>query len=459
MKKQLYAILFLSLLLSSCTLYRKPEVPTLNIPEHFKTKSNVKLNKQWWKNFYDKKLNQLVDTAVKNNSSYLVALKNIQIASTYVTQNESALYPQANMNFNSTRNKTSPDLFNQTGGTHIYDLQQLTGSVSYEVDVWNQIRNSVKQAEANQASAAAASEVIRLSLITSVVDTYFQLMTMKANIYNLKQQYQSANQIVHLTQNQFKSGMTDASTLETVKNQAETIKINLINLRKQEQILKYTLAYLLGEYPERFHIVINKNIQTLKMTHLVPAGIPSVMVAHRPDIQEAYQQILAFGYLTKQNIANFLPAINLTGNYGYADTALSTLISSANSYWSYGVYITQFVFDYQSRMSAYRLSKYQYESAIISYRDTVLNAFKEVDSALISYQKDNEAFNAAHARVISSQALSKLYHAQYQSGVGDYPPYLTARLTDLQSRYSMNAQKLLVLEDVMQVYKALGLGF
>lgn len=471
MKKLILAlyIIFSVFYITSCTLYKKPEVPVVKTPNQFKPTikvTNAKLKEKWWENFHDTELNRLVELAIKNNYSYQIALKNIQIACTYVTQNLSGLFPQVNLGFSTTRNKFNSVAFggsfaNQnavSSNTHIFNLQQLSGSVSYQVDIWNQIRNSVNQAKANQDASTADSNVMKLTLITSVVDTYFQIITLDANLNNLNKQYRFANEIVWLTNTQFRSGLVDASTLDNAKNQAETIQSNINNLKKQKQVLQYTLAYLVGEYPENFTFSMDNDFKSLQVKNLIPPGIPSEMMANRPDIQEAYYQILSYGYLEKQNIANFLPSISLTGNYGYQSTALSHLLSSANTYWNYGLYATQFVFDYQTRMSEYKRSKYQYESAILNYKNTVLNAFKEVDSALSSYKEDNEALLAYQKQTINSKDLLNLASSQYRSGLADYSTYLTTDLNYLQSSFNLANQKLVVAEDIIQIYKSLGLG-
>ncbi len=473
MKKLFYVGCFSSfILISGCALYQKPEVPALEIPKNFKTdinKTNAKLKGEWWENFHNEKLNTLVDLAVKNNYNYQISIKNIQIASTYVSQNLSSLFPQISLNASSSRNKSASVISNLSNASStvnptspsfssIFNLNQLTGSVSYEVDIWNQVRNSVKQAKADEAASIAASKVVRLTLIASVVDTYFQIITTENNLINLKQQYQCAIEIVNLFNTQFRSGLIDASTLYTAKNQMEIIKSNILVLEKQREILRYTMAYLVGEYPENFKLALDQKSKKLETKKLIPAGIPAEMLANRPDIQGAYYQVLSAGYVEKQNIANFLPAVNLTGNYGYASTALSGLISGSNAYWNYGIFATQFVFDYQARMSIFKRSKYQFESAILTYKNTVLNAFIEVDSALISYKEDNEALLSYQRQMGNAVELFSISNSQYQAGLVDYSTSLAARLNYLQSSYNLNNQKLVVIEDVVQVYKSLGLG-
>ena len=213
-----------------------------------------------------------------------------------------------------------------------------------------------------------------------------------------------------------------------------------------------------GEYPEKFSFKIANEYNNFYRVNLIPAGIPAKMIANRPDIQDAYYQILSYGYLEKQSIANFLPPISLTGTYGYARSALANLITHANAYWNYGIFATQYLFDYATRMSEYERSKFQYQSAILNYKNIVINAFKEVDSALSSYKQDNEAFHAYRNQVINSKDQLMLADSQYQAGLTDYSTYLTSNLIYLQSDYNLANQKLAVTQDIIQVYVSLGLG-
>ncbi|MFI4954881.1 MAG: efflux transporter outer membrane subunit [Gammaproteobacteria bacterium] len=480
MKKTLIAPCLL--ILTACTLYQKPEVPPLETPEEFKATvqvANHHMENEWWKNFNDEQLNELVSLALKKNYNYQIALKNIEIAQTYVSQNQSYLFPQVNSAFNSSRNKFVPvEFVGSTGGSGalenslnntaptttsplsggIFNLQELAASVTYEVDIWNQIRNTVKQAQANVVVSAADSNVVKLTLVSGVVNYYFQIMALDINLDNLHKQYRAAKEITELEKVQYKSGLIDASAVYEAEIQEEGILSNIKNIEKQRQILEYTLAYLISEYPENFSIAPHHTLNTLPITHLIPAGIPAEMLAMRPDIQAAYFQVLSYGYLEKQTIANFLPTITLTADYGYASTALPQLLQSSSAFWNYGVGVSQFVFDYAIRMSEYERAKYQFESAILNYKNTVVNAYTEVNSALVSYKEDNEALIALQAQYKSSKELLGVADAQYQAGLADYSAYLTTDLSLLQTEYNVTNQQVLIIQDVIQVYKTLGLG-
>lgn len=465
---QSYILLLGAILLPGCTLYQKPEVPPLSHPEAFKVSldnTHEFINDHWWENFNNLQLNALIEQAIANNYSYQIALKNIDIAQTYVSNNMTLLFPQLNADLENTRNKkiitvgtavsAAPDV---AGDANIFNLQTLTATVSYELDVWNQVHNSVNQAKANKLSVEANTNVVRLTLISAVANTYFQIMGLTQDIDAIKAQYKDAAEILELTQVQQKSGLVDESTVYLASTQAESILSTLKTTQKQKQILEYTLAYLIGVYPEDFSLEPDGNLGNIKFSTLIPEGIPSAVVGARPDIQSAYGQILSYGYLEKQNIANFLPNFTLTGTYGYASAALSQLIKSSNALWSYGLSTLQTLFNYPNLISQYKLSKLQYESAILSYQDAVLNAFVEIDGALISYKEDDQIMQSYSKQYENAKELLSIASAQYKAGLTDYIAYLTHDLNLLQSSNNLTHQQVIVARDIIQVYKTLGLG-
>jgi len=481
--KILFSIIIL--LLSGCSLYEAPEVPEIELPPAFKVsiKSvNPSLEDEWWKNFHDKQLNALVALALKNNYSYQIAIKNIEIAQTYVSQNTSYLFPQVNAEFGGSRNKLVPseffgafsnpnnpmstasnsDLSASPLGSGIntapFNVAILSASASYELDIWNQIRHAVNQAEADTASSAANAQVVKLTLVSNVVNAYYQIMALNANILNLEQQYNAAKEITALIKVQLESGLIDATNFYTAQMQEEGILSQIKTLKKQKQITEHTLAYLVSEYPENFSIEPRAALDQLRFTQLIPPGIPSSMLGMRPDIQSAFYQALAYGYAEKQSIANFLPSFTVTAGYGYANNTLAQLLQSSNAFWNYGIGVSQFVFDYAIRQSEYERAKHQYEAAVLSYKDTVVSAFSEVNSALVSYKEDNEALIAIEAQYKQSEELLNLAHAQYQAGLVNYITYLNNDLIMLQNKYNVTSQQLLLVQDIIQVYKNLGWG-
>jgi multidrug efflux system outer membrane protein len=481
MKKRL-CCLGVFFVLNACSLYQKPEVPAVSTPKAYKYSlvSTSHFKNNWWENFNDAELNQLINLALKNNYDYLIALKNINIAQTYVAQNAAYLYPQVSVNYNASRNKnslnSSNNYFNNSavtgvssvgtagsnttalGNTNAFTAQQAFLSTSYELDVWHQVANTVNQAEANVAATEAQSHVIKLILLSNVVNTYFQINAADVNLFNLKQQQSAAFNLVQLYQAQYRTGLIDITTLDNAKNQLEGINADINQLQKQREILVNSLAYLVGAYPENFQYQGHYSLGQQNLAVLVPKNLPSQMLNMRPDIQESYAQVLSFGYGEKINLANFFPSFSLTGNLGYASSSLVNFVAGDNLFWNFGTGISQYLLDFGLRKSMYQAAKLQYQTAVLHYKDTVVHAFTEVDDALVAYQKDQLALHADrnHYQNTHEQLLSA--YAQYQGGLADYSTYLNSRLSLLQSSYTLTNQQLATVLDVVQIYQTLGLG-
>lgn len=464
MKYRAILALTLAAFLSSCAFVATPKNAKVQIPSEFKytiNSTNSTLSQNWWENFEDKTLNDVVKMALENNLNYKIALKNIQIAQTYVGQNQSALLPTINATYSSTRNKPSlnQSLSPLTRSNNIYNLHQTSLSASYEIDVWHQIQNSVNQAKANVKLSQADANVVKLTLLSNVAQTYFQLVALNLSIENFTNQLKAAEEILKLNEDKYKSGLINIEPLEDAKTQTENIKTILNNLIKQKQITQNTLAYYLGKYPEDFSIKpSSKDFDSQNYTKLIPPQLPSTVLTQRPDVKEAMYNVLYYAYAKKQALANFFPVFNLTANYGYASVSLSNFIENASNIWSFGLNILAPIFNYKKNTSIYERSKLQYEQAVLHYRNTVINAFKEIDSALASYKKDKEALLSYQKNYQSAKNLFDIYKAQYETGTADYITYLNYKINLLNTQYNLINQNLLVREDIINIYNALGMG-
>lgn len=457
------------ILLPGCTLYQKPIVPSNNPPDAFEVSLEARefrnLNNTWWRNFNIPELNEVVDKALANNFSYQATLKNIDIAQTYVLQNMTLLFPQLGLDYSYSRNKSIIDVGNavsaapQLSGTSgIIDLQLLTATVNYEIDAWNQVHNSVEQAKADKETAIGNTNIFRLTLISSVVNTYFQIASLNEIIENFSKQYEDAREIAELTQVLYQSGLVDDSSVLTAKNQAESIYVNLKTAEKQRQVYQFTMAYLVGEYPENYQPEIKVRLGDIRYAELVPGAVPAQMLGTRPDVKAAFSSVLSFGFIEKQNIANFLPGLSLSGTYGYANNRISHLIKQSNALWNYGFNMIQLIVDYPQLYAAWKRSEIQYKQAIDNYHNTVINAFAEVDGSIASYKDDILVLDSSKRQLDNSLELVDIASAQYQAGLTDYITYLTTDLTMLQTDYNLTLKELLLTQDVVTLYKALGLG-
>ena len=462
-------------ILSGCGMFSQPKKIAVKIPKKFKyavKAGNIPVKNDWWENFRDKQLDILVDEAVKNNLNYLIAVKNIQVAKTYVSQNESNLFPVVNFNLSATRNKlpgyeTSIFSGNRSSGaasTVIYNLNQAGLNASYELDVWNQVNNAVKQARANAAVSREDAGVVKLTLISNVAQAYFQISALEKSTDNLKKQYIAEKEILNLNLIQYKDGLIDAEPVEAAKTNLEILKTELNDSIKLQEITKNTLAYYLGKFPEKFKFKTNpktRNINgynDINYSKLIPPNIPSEILTQRPDVKEAEYNVLSYAYAKKESLANFFPVFSLTGNYGYASPGLNNFITDTNSVWNFGLDILAPIFNYKTNISIYKRSKLQYQQAVLNYRNAIINAFSETDSALAVYKRDYKILKSYKNNFNYSKKLFHIYKIQYKAGISSRITYLTYKLDMLNAEYNLINQNLLLREDVIGVYNALGMG-
>ena len=462
-------------ILSGCSLFTHPKKITVKIPKRFKyalKNENFKIKNDWWKNFKSNKLDGLVSKAIKNNLNYLIAIKNIQVAKTYVSQNESNLFPTVNFSYEATRNKMpgyetsvfSGGASSGSSSTIIYNLNQAGLSASYELDVWNQLNNAVKQAKANVSVSKEDADVVKLTLISNVAQIYFQIQSLKESIINLKKQYRAEKKILKLYEVQYKDGLTNAEPIVNTKTNLEILKTDLNDSIKQKDITQNTLAYYLGKFPERFKLTVKSNIKNILnfkrngYSKLVPPDIPSEILTQRPDVKEAEYNALAYAYAKKESLANFFPVFNLTGSYGYASPSLNNFVTDANSVWNFGLDILAPIFNYKTNISIYKRSKLQYQQAILNYRNTIINAFSETDSDLADFQKDMQTLESYEKNYRYALKLFNIYKVQYETGISSKITYLTYKENLLNAEYNLINQNLSVKEDVINVYNALGMG-
>ena len=462
-------------ILSGCSLFTHSKKITVKIPNRFKyalNNENFKIKNDWWKNFKSNKLDDLISKALKNNLNYIIAIKNIQIAKTYVSQNESNLFPTVNFSYEATRNKmpsyqtalSSGGSVSGSSRTVIYNLNQAGLSASYELDVWNQVNNAVKQAKANVSVSKEDADVVKLTLISNVAQAYFQIQALKESIVNLKKEYKAEKEILKLYEVQYKEGLTNAEPIVNTKTNLEILRTDLNDSIKQKDITQNTLAYYLGKFPERFKLTVKSNIKNVlnfddnHYSELIPPNIPSEILTQRPDVKEAEYNVLVYAYAKKESLANFFPIFNLTGSYGYASPSLDNFITDANSVWNFGLDILAPIFNYKTNISIYKRSKLQYQQAILNYRNTIINAFSETESDLADFQKDIQTLKSYKKNYRYALKLFNIYKVQYKTGISSKITYLTYKENLLNSEYNLINQNLLVKEDVINVYNALGMG-
>jgi len=458
MKKAIVLIGIGALILNSCAFYAKPTNVSIKYPSAFKENlPNQELNtnlKDWWKTFNDKTLDYYVDLALKNNPNYLIALKNIELSKAYVLENSSVLFPSFNLNASGTKQKLSRrtptgKFFNIAP----YTTYNLSVSASYEIDLFAKALNAYRYYKENVKISKEEAKAIKNALIMNTVNNYYQIVENAHYIKLLEKEINIAKKNLELAQTNYKAGLTSYQNVDQAKSSLLNLEQTLETYKAQRKVLVNAFAYLLGEYPEDFKFSI---YGTLPKDFAIPKAIPSTVLITRPDVKEAMYNVINSAYEKKIALANFFPSFDLTGSYGFQSQQLNNLVTQPSISWNFGLNIIEPILNWNQNLGLYKASKVALAQSILNYRQTVLNAFKEVDDTIAQYKTDNINYKSLKKTYQTTLDQYRIALANYKAGLTPYSNLLTYRTNLIESKKALLDQKLKLIQDISSLYNVLG---
>ena len=407
----------------------------------------------WWQVFQDPKLQELIRTALKQNYDLQIATERISAARAQLAVTRSSLFPQAsgNANFSGGKEASFQTKFN---------VLTLTGDAAFQLDFFGRLRRATQAARAQLLATEAARQTVILTLVSDVASDYFALLQLDLQLQITNETVKTQMDSVKLTTLRLEHGVATKLDVLQAQQTLDTANAQVPDLERQIAQEENAISILLGDYPQDVQRGLPLVEQTLPPE--VPAGLPSSIIERRPDIREAEQILVAANAEVGVAKAQFFPQISLTGSGGGAfgrSSAFSSLMSSQLGTWSYGAQVSQPIFTGGALRGNLRLSKSQYQQALIAYRQSIQRAFGDVSDALIGYQKLRQVRTRQQESVADLQESVRLSTKRYQGGTTTYLEVLdgqralyTAELTLAQARGNE-------YQSLVQLYRALGGGW
>ena len=325
---------------------------------------------------------------------------------------------------------------------------------SYEVDLWGRVRNNARAAAETLKSSIYDKQTVALTVTASVANTYLDVLALRQRVAIAKQNTDAANRILFITKAKVTNGI--ASRLELAQQQALVFgeKAQVPAIQEAAKEARFGLAVLLGRAPEGFKVKGDK-LDGIASPKVAP-GLPSELLRRRPDVAAAEAQLAAAHANVDAARAAFFPQINLATSAGYASTAVSTLFNPASLGFNIGASLLQTIFDGGELLGQSRLAKAQELELVANYRNTVLNAFKDVETALnqVASYTQQEKYKAGQVQA-ASQAF-RISEIQYREGVTDLLTVLQAQQTLFSAQDQLVQIKLARIQVNIRLYKALG---
>jgi NodT family efflux transporter outer membrane factor (OMF) lipoprotein len=394
--------------------------------------SDGMLKGKWWEIYQDPQLNQLEERIATNNVQLKQALETYLAARDQVFAARANLYPTISANASPEREKYSAnEPLWKSGNPTQYNDFTIAGQASWEPDFWGRVRRTVEQARANAQADAAEAASVDLTLHAELATDYFALRGLDSEIKLLTETVTDLQRQLDLTQRRFSGGVATAVDVAEAKTQLETFRAQLVDLgvaRAQYEHAIGTIAnYTLTGFsisPSPLDLALPK----------VPLGVPSQLLERRPDIAAQERLAAAANAQIGIQISAFYPTITLSATGGFESTSLGTLIQGPSSMWTLGAQAAELLFDAGQRHALTDSARHSYEAQADGYRNTVFQAFEDVEDQLASLRILEQEAQVEQAAVDAARHSFNLSNTRYKGGVTSYLEVLTAEQTLLNDQ-------------------------
>lgn len=440
--------LLLILSLGGCAVGQDYQRPVLDVPSDYRfavTAEAPAAAAEWWDQFNDPVLGRLVKTALERNADLRIATARLQeYRSTYVGT-RGALYPQLTLPTTLTRSRQGP--------YPVQDVYQSGLSLSWELDFWGRIRRLSEASQADYLGQVHARQAVVLSLVSAVLSSYVELRELDSRLAIARRTQLDRQEAVRIARVRFDAGVISEMELKQATSENEGTIFNVQQLEQAVLQKENEVCVLLGRNPEP--IPRGQAIQDLQIPK-IPSGLPSDLLARRPDILQAEQALVAANARVGAAKANLFPTISLTGVYGSASNELSTLFTGPTRVWNFIPSVSIPVFSGGTLWAQLTASRARQEQALALYDKTIQSAFRESEDALVGITKTAER-KATQARLVDEVSrYARLARLRYADGVTSFLEVLDSqRNLYTAEQGSVQAQSAALLA-MIDLYKALG---
>ncbi|RZL60539.1 MAG: efflux transporter outer membrane subunit [Sphingomonas sp.] len=450
-----------ALAMAACSTAPDYRQPTAATPPAFKEAAGwqtagtaVPPAGKWWQAFGDATLDGLEEQVAGGNFDLAAATARYEQARGLVRQARSDLYPEIGLGASAGRQRVSAGRpLSPTDSAATYSVATVGPSLDYEVDLFGRVRNSIR---ANTA-AAQASEAdvagLRLGLQAQLATAYFDMRGLDARIVLLRETVTAFERAFRLTDTRHRGGIASGIDVSRAQSQLSSARAELSSVAIARQRDEHAIAVLTGRPPADVTIAV---VDRQLAPPAIPAGLPSTLVERRPDIAAAERRVAAANARIGVARAALFPSLTLGASGGF-QAATGALFSASNTFWALGpVSAALAVFDGGRRRAGVRIARADYDETVATYRQTVLDAFREVEDDLSAQRLLAAQEKDQHVAADAAARTRDLALTRYRDGAADYLDVVTAQTAALDAQRALLDLRSRQLQTATDTIRALG---
>jgi multidrug efflux system outer membrane protein len=415
---------------------------------------------EWWSAFHDDELNGLEKQALDANQTIKVSAARleqarasaaVQIATQFPTLATAPSAQRQRLSGNRPANSNFP-VASAVSQNNIV----LPFTVGYEVDLFGRRRRSIEAAQASYQASAADLENVRLVITAELAGDYFTLRQLDTELGILNRTVETLQKGLQLVDSRHKGGVASGLDVAEEETLLNTTRTQAILLQQQRKQFEDAIAVLVGKPAPDFHL-LPKELQDAPPA--LDAGLPSDLLERRPDVAEAERQMAVANAQIGIARAAYYPSLNLFGNGGWQAADIAKLINVQSTFWAIGANVAESIFTGGSRRAQVQFAKAGYDANVAAYRDSVLNAFREVQDDVTGLTVLDRASQAQQQAVDSARRTLDIASSRYTGGLVNYLDVVNAQQTLLNSEQELAVIHGQRLVTSVLLIKALGGGW
>nr|WP_315163711.1 efflux transporter outer membrane subunit [uncultured Flavobacterium sp.] len=465
MKNNIYRITLLgvtAILMQSCFVakdYKRPELKTENLyrNEVVSTDTISLANVAWNNVFTDPILQGYIKKGLENNLDIKIAMQNIAAAEATMKQGKAGYFPTLSAGADWTHQELSKNSqFGALLQDRSTDQYQFTGSLSWEADIWGKIRSNKRAVNAAYLQTTAANQAVKTQLIANIAATYYQLLSVDAQIKLAEKTLVNRNQSVETIVALKKAGNVTEVGVKQTEAQKYATEIIIADLKNSILILENTMSILMGEGSAKIE---RSTFESQSIQPTITLGVPATLLRNRPDVIAAEYNLISNFEQTNVAKSNFYPTLKLTATGGLQSIDLKEWFSANSIFANVVTGLTQPIFNQRQIKTRFEIAKANQEKAYLQFEQSLLTAGKEVSDALAQYNNETYKLTVREKQVDALNKATDYSDELLTYGLANYLEVLTVKDNALNAELSLIDNKFQQYKAIIQLYRALGGGW
>ena len=439
--------------------YKRPELKTENLyrNEIVSTDTTSFANVAWDNVFTDPLLQGYIKKGLENNLDIKIAMQNIAAAEASMKQGKAGYFPTLSAGADWTHQELSKNSqFGALLQDRSTDQYQLTGSLSWEADIWGKIRSNKRAANATYLQTTAANQAVKTQLIANIAATYYQLLSVDAQIKLAEKTLVNRNQSIETIIALKDAGNVTEVGVKQTEAQKYATEIIIADLKNSIIILENTMSILMGEGSAKIE---RSTFESQSMQPTITLGVPATLLRNRPDVIAAEYNLISNFEQTNVAKSNFYPTLKLTASGGLQSIDLKEWFSANSIFANVITGLTQPIFNQRQIKTRFEIAKANQEKAYLQFEQSLLTAGKEVSDALAQYNNETYKLTVREKQVDALNKATDYSDELLTYGLANYLEVLTVKDNALNAELSLIDNKFQQYKAIIQLYRALGGGW